>query len=404
MKGILKILYCLPLLLLTACGQSEAMETAPSPTVETAVITTPSLTPQIEAAVEMEEETPPTLVESLVAEMTVEEKIGQLIMMDFRTNGDGSAMTTLSDETAQQITNYHLGGVILFGENLDTTQQTAALVQEMQAVSTLPLLIGVDEEGGAVSRLSTSQIPHESIPSAGKIDSDQAAADSATAIGEVLSTLGINVNFAPVADVNTNPNNPVIGSRAYSSDAELVVGRVSAFVSALQETGVSGAAKHFPGHGDTTTDSHTGNAVVSHDLSRLEEVEFLPFQAAIEADVAMILVGHIQLPNVTGDDLPATLNPQVIDLLRTNLGYNGIAITDAMNMGAITQNYGAGQSAVMAVEAGIDIVLMPADLEEAYIALLEAVESERITQENLDDSVTRILQLKYDLGLLSYLE
>ncbi len=357
--------------------------------------------PATVAPLEEPPEEPPTLVESILETMTTQEKIGQLFMIDFRTDESGAPMLTLSQTAQEQIESYHLGGVILFGENLDTAEQTTALTAQMQDCAQLPLLIGVDEEGGTVSRLGSSSIDHEVIPKAGNIPSNEAAAAAGTSIGETLVSLGIQVDFAPVADVNTNPANPVIGSRAYSDDPDIAAQRVSAFVTALQETGIAGAAKHFPGHGDTSTDSHTGSAEVTHDLERLEVVEFLPFQAAIEAGVQMILVGHIQLPNVTGDDIPATLNPQIIDLLRTNLGYDGVVITDAMNMGAITTRYGAGESAVLSILAGIDIVLMPADLSQAFAAVEEAVANGRISIENLEDSVTRILQLKNDLGLLA---
>lgn len=339
-------------------------------------------------------------VESYLNTMTTEEKIGQLFMMDFRTDDEGNDITTLSDEVASQISEYHLGGVILFAENIDTAEQTTQLIEDMQAVANITLFMGVDEEGGIVSRLDNSNIEHEEIPSAAEITSNEEAASTGTIIGEELKALGFNVDFAPVADVNTNPDNPVIGSRAYSEDASIVSERVSAFITALQDTGIAGAAKHFPGHGDTTTDTHYGTASVTHDLERLETVEFLPFESAIEAGVDMILVGHIQVPNVTGDDIPASLNPQIIDLLRDNLGYDGVVITDGMDMEAITESYGIGESAVMAIEADVDIVLMPADLTEAYTAVEEAVASGRITEENLNDSVTRVLLLKYDLGLI----
>lgn len=347
-----------------------------------------------------EEEAQLARIEAYIDDMTTDEKIGQLFMMDFRTDSAGNGILTLTDSVAQQIETYHLGGVILFAENLDTADQTTQLISDMQEIAELPLFIGIDEEGGVVSRLDNSNIEHESIPTAGDIESNEEAASTGTIIGEELVALGFNVDFAPVADVNTNPDNPVIGSRAYSSDAEVAAERVEAFVTALQDTGIAGAAKHFPGHGDTSTDSHYGTATVDHDLERLESVEFLPFESAIEAGVDMVLMGHIQVPNVTGDDIPASLNPVIVNLLRDDLGYDGVVITDAMNMDAIASNYGVGESAVMAIEAGVDIVLMPSNLDTAYTAVQEAVASGRITEENLADSVTRILLLKCELGIM----
>lgn len=339
-------------------------------------------------------------IEDYVDSMTTDEKIGQLFMMHFRVDEDGNDITTLTEEVASQISEYHLGGVILFAENIDTAEQTSQLISDMQEVADLPLLVGVDEEGGVVSRLNSSNIDHVEIVAAGEIASNEEAAESGTIIGEELKELGFNVDFAPVADVNTNPDNPVIGTRAYSDDPEIVAERVSAFITALQDTGIAGAAKHFPGHGDTTTDTHYGTASVDHDLERLETVELIPFEAAIEAGVEIILMGHIQVPNVTGDDIPASLNSQMVDLLRDDLGFEGVITTDGMDMEAITESYGIGESAVMAIEADVDIVLMPADLEEAYTAVQEAVASGRITEENLNDSVIRVLKLKYNLGLL----
>lgn len=339
-------------------------------------------------------------IQAYVDTMTTEEKIGQLFMMDFRTDSSGNNITTLTSSVAAQIEEYHLGGVILFSENIDTEDQTSQLIADMQSVADIPLLIGVDEEGGVVTRLGNSSIDYEVTPAAGEIASNEEAASTATTIGEALKELGFNVDFAPVADVNTNPANTVIGTRAYSDDAEIAAERVAAFVEALQDTGIAGAAKHFPGHGDTTTDSHYGTASVDHDLERLETVEFLPFESAIDAGVDMILMGHIIASNVTGDDIPASLNPVMVDILREDLGFDGVIITDAMNMGAIVDYYGVGESAVMAIEAGVDIVLMPSSLSTAYTAVEEAVANGRITEENLNDSVMRVLYLKYELGIM----
>lgn len=339
-------------------------------------------------------------IENYVDSMSTDEKIGQLFMMHFRTDADGNNIEIMSDEIAEQISEYHLGGVILFSENIDTAEQTTQLIEDMQSAADLPLFVGVDEEGGAVTRLGNSNMDYEATPAAGDIASNEEAASTATTIGTALKELGFNVDFAPVADVNTNPDNTVIGDRAFSDDAEVAAERVGAFVTALQETGVAGAAKHFPGHGDTLTDSHYGTASVDHDLERMESVEFLPFESAIDVGVDMILMGHIIASNVTGDDIPASLNPVMVDILRDDLGYDGVIITDAMNMGAIVDYYGTGESAVMALEAGVDIVLMPSDLEEAFTAVQEAVADGRITEDNLDDSVVRVLSLKLELGLI----
>lgn len=336
-------------------------------------------------------------IQTIIDDMTPAEKAGQLLMADFRQNTDGTGMTALSAEAKEAISAYHIGGVILFAENLDTAEQTKQLTADLQAAADLPLFIGIDEEGGLVSRLDKSNIPHEPIPAAAEIED---AAAVGQIIGKELAELGINVDFAPVADVNTNPENPVIGTRAFSSDSKEAAEQVGGFIRAMQETGVSACAKHFPGHGDTAMDSHKGETYVEHDMERLRNVEFVPFQEAIAADVDFIMAGHIQTPNATTDGMPASLSPELLGILRQELGFTGIIITDAMNMGAIVEPYGPGESAVLAVQAGVDIVLMPADLQKAAESLTKAIESGEISADRVNESLTRILSLKYDKGLL----
>lgn len=336
-------------------------------------------------------------IEKIMDGFSAEEKAGQLLMADFRQNVDGTGMTVLSKEAETAIDAYHIGGVILFAENLDTAEQTKALTAQIQKAAELPVFIGIDEEGGLVSRLEKSNIPHESIPAAAEITDAAAAGDT---IGKELAALGINVDFAPVADVNTNPENPVIGTRAFSSDPYVAAEKVGQFITAMEQRGVSACAKHFPGHGDTAMDSHNGETYVEHSMERLREVEFVPFQEAIAREVDFIMTGHIKTPNATTDGRPATLSAEMLGILREELGHDGIIITDAMNMGAIVEEYGSGESAVLAVQAGADIVLMPADLEEAAQALTEAMKNGTLTEERVDESLLRILSLKYDKGML----
>lgn len=338
-------------------------------------------------------------IADMIAKMTPEEKAGQLLMMDFRQNADGSGMTALSPEAAEAVAAYHIGGVILFAENLDTEEQAKRLTAELQAASEIPLFIGIDEEGGIVSRLDKSNIPHEEIPAAAERDME-AAEQSGHTIGRELAALGISVDFAPVADINTNPENTVIGNRAFSADPAEAAECVVAFVRGIQAEGVSGCAKHFPGHGDTTMDSHHGETYVPHDMERLREVEFVPFRAAAEAGADFMMLGHIKTPNATADGLPASLSGEMIGIMREETGFEGIAVTDAMNMGAIVESYGCGESAVMAVQAGADMVLMPASLPEAAEALTEAIKTGKIPPERLEESLKRILSLKYEKGLL----
>jgi len=343
------------------------------------------------------EEVKAEYIEKIIDEMTPAEKAGQLIMADFRTNADGTGMTVLSDEAKDALREYYIGGVILFAENLDTKEQTRQLTYDLQAAAHMPLFIGIDEEGGLVSRLKKSNIEHETFPPAAEMED---AAYAGTSIGSILGELGINVDFAPVADVNTNPDNPVIGTRAFSSDPQAAASKVAEFITAIQKMGVSACAKHFPGHGDTAMDSHLGETYVEHDMERLRSVEFVPFEQAITAGTDFIMAGHIKTPNATTDGLPATLSAEMLGILRNELGFDGIIITDAMNMGAIVEEYGAGESAVMAVQAGIDMVLMPLSMEEAHAALTDAVGKGIISEERVNDALWHILSLKYDKGLL----
>lgn len=361
---------------LAACGSKTVTEDAPKKTPE---------------------EVKAEYIQDIIDNMDAAEKAGQLIMADFRTNADGTGMTVLSDEAKKAIEEYHIGGVILFAENLDTKEQTQQLTEDLQKASDFGLLIGIDEEGGLVSRLNKSNIEHEIFPPAAEIED---AAYAGRTIGKELAELGINVDFAPVADVNTNPDNPVIGTRAFSADPQAAASKVAEFITAIEETGVSACAKHFPGHGDTAMDSHLGETYVEHDMERLRSVEFVPFQQAITAGTDFIMVGHIKTPNATADGLPATLSSEMLGILRNDLNFDGIIITDAMNMRAIVEAYGSGESAVMAVQAGVNVILMPANLTEAADALTAAIENGTISEERVNETLWHVLSLKYEKGIL----
>ncbi len=361
---------------MTACGGEAATEEVPPKTPE---------------------EVKAEYIQEIIDEMDAAEKAGQLIMADFRTNADGTGMTALSDEAKDALREYYIGGVILFAENLDTKEQTQTLTADLQKAADVPLFIGIDEEGGLVSRLNKSSIDHEVFPPAAEMEDTAYAGKT---IGDELAELGINVDFAPVADVNTNPDNPVIGTRAFADEPQAAASRVAEFIKAMEETGVSACAKHFPGHGDTAMDSHLGETYVEHDMERLRSVEFVPFEQAITAGTDFIMAGHIKTPNATADGLPATLSSEMLGILRNDLGFDGIIITDAMNMGAIVDTYGSGESAVMAVQAGVDMVLMPADLGEAAEALTEAIKDGTISEERVNEALWHILSLKYDKGIL----
>ncbi|WP_425589672.1 glycoside hydrolase family 3 N-terminal domain-containing protein [Guptibacillus hwajinpoensis] len=351
------------------------------------------------------------LIDNAIAGMTMEEKVGQMLMPDYR-NWNGENVTEMLPEIEAQIKQYHLGGVILFRENVVTTEQTTKLVAEYQEASEkYGMLMTIDQEGGIVTRLqSGTDMPGNMA--LGATRSPELSEKVGHAIGEELASLGINMNFAPDMDVNNNPDNPVIGVRSFGEDPELVADLGIAYTKGLQETGVAATAKHFPGHGDTAVDSHLGLPEVPYDKDRLMEVELYPFQKAMEAGIDAIMTAHVTFPKIddtkviskkdgTEISLPATLSHKVLtELMRDEMGYEGVITTDAMNMGAIQDHFGSVDAAIRAVKAGTDIVLMPVGLPEVAEGLYEAVESGDIPEERIEASVERILTLKVNRGII----
>lgn len=289
---------------------------------------------------------------------------------------------------------------MMFSKNIQDRDQICAMLANLQAYSKYPLFLGVDEEGGSlvarVANSGTISVPtFPNMMEIGNTGNPEEAYEVGRTIGTYLKDLGFNLDFAPIADVLVNPENQVIGERAFGSDAELVAKMVKRVVEGLQEQEVSAVLKHFPGHGGTEADSHEGTAILNRTLEELRSEEFLPFQSGIEAGADMIMVGHISVPEVTGDDTPATLSETVItDLLRNELGFDGIIITDSMSMGAIVDHYGPGEAAVQVIRAGGDMILMPQDFVEARQAVLEAVYQQEITEERINESLRRIYRIK----------
>ncbi|WP_214320999.1 beta-N-acetylhexosaminidase [Nonomuraea sediminis] len=384
---------------LTACAVGEkaaAGSTAPAPDPTTPAPTTPAPAQRAEQADQ---------VGAVLARMSLEEKVGQLFMPVLY----GTAADTVSGENqarygaatpAKVIARYHLGGVILFPQNIKSIGQVVQLTNGLQHASKgVPLIIGTDQENGLVSRMSALMTD---FPGASRIKGPADARAVARATGEELRALGVNLDFAPVADVNINPRNPVIGPRAYGKDPRRVATMVSAAVKGFRDSGVAATAKHFPGHGDTNVDSHTGLPVIKHTRAQWERIDAPPFKAAIAAGVDAVMSAHIVFPKLDPSGDPATLSkPLLTGLLRGTLGFKGVISTDALNMEGVRKKYGDGEVAVRAVQAGADLLLMPNDFPKAYSAVLAAVKSGRITRQRLDESVTRLLTLKKNRGFLT---
>lgn len=346
-----------------------------------------------------------TDIERMISEMSLEKKVGQVFIMSLRYMPDNKDALNMTEDVRQRINRHHLGGVILFSENLETIAQTRKLIEDMQSISKLPMFIAIDEEGGSTSRLNKEPLLHSTtLPTnrtIGKTGDARYAAMAAQVIAQEVAALGFNMNFAPIADVDSNPLNPIIGKRSFGKDPELVAKMAAAQVEEMQTLNIIAVLKHFPGHGDTSTDTHTGAAIVNHDRSRLEQVEFLPFRKGIAAGADGIMTAHVQVPAITKSDLPATLSKEILtDILREEMKYEGLIITDALEMQAVSKFYTPEEAVVKAFEAGADILLMPYSIETAYKAMLDAVKSGRISEERLNSSVTRILRIKHKRGIL----
>lgn len=328
--------------------------------------------------------------------LTLQQKVGQMFICGF------NALTP-NDHARTLIEEYKVGGIVYFRRNVKELSQLAELSASLQAMAAsdgqLPLIISIDQEGGMVARIDHEGINR--IPgnmALGATGSEEYSYQVARIGGKELRALGINMNFAPCLDVNNNPLNPVIGVRSFGEDPKAVARLGSAVIKGYQEEGVSATAKHFPGHGDTSVDSHLGLASVPHDRTRLEQVELYPFKQAIENGVDAIMTAHIAFPAYEPDGTPATLSHAVLTgLLREEMGFEGLIVTDCLEMHAIAKEYGIPEGAVRAIEAGADCLLVShrlPDQQAAISAVIEAVTSGRIPEERIDASVERILALK----------
>lgn len=339
-------------------------------------------------------------IDNILKEMSLDDKVSQLFFVTPESLTGVEVAIQAGDATKNALSEYAVGGIILFSQNIQGEEQLKTMLSNLHAYSRYPLFTGVDEEGGTlVARIANSGtifVPtFPDMQEIGNTGDPQQAYEVGSTIGNYLNNLGFNVDFAPVADVATNPDNPIIGVRSFGSDATLVSQMVAKEVEGMQSQGVSAVIKHFPGHGDTAEDSHAEAAVSYKTIDELRDTEFLPFSAGIEAGTDMVMVGHIAVPNILGDYTPSTLSEQMITgYLREELGYDGIVITDSMRMGAIVNYYDPAQAAVMVLQAGGDMILMPEDFISARQAVLDAVTNNVLTEERIDESLRRIYRVK----------
>lgn len=367
-------------------------EPTPRPTPEPTPEPTPAPTPEPTPAPTPE----PDEAEKLLAQMSLWEKLCQMLVLRPGDLGGGEPVTAVDDTIRRGLAEMPAGGFFLDAGNMTDSEQLKLLTAELRAASSLPLLLVCDEEGGTVSRLmrtvGTTQVGSMySYRDEGR----EKAFSNAETIARDLAAHGLNGDLAPVADVWSNPDNPVIRTRAYSDDFFQAAELVAAAVEGFHAGGVVCTLKHFPGHGDTVSDSHYGAAYVTKSLEELRQEELLPFRAGIEAGADMVMIGHLTVPAL--DTLPAPFSHAVVmELLREELGFTGVVITDALEMGALG-DYTSGEIAVLAVQAGVDLLLCPGDPAEALRALSEAVKEGELSRERIDESVLRILRMKLRL-------
>ncbi|MTD55935.1 glycoside hydrolase family 3 protein [Amycolatopsis pithecellobii] len=345
--------------------------------------------------------------------MSLVEKVGQLFVMDVQgkaADEPGNQAKYGVETAAEVVERYHPGGIIYFNnsgtDNVDDPVQIANLSNGLQRAALasgarVPLIIATDQEGGRVTRIPSPATEYPASMAIGAGRSAEDARQLATINGRELRAMGINQDFAPDADVNSNPLNPIIGSRSFSADPALAGRLVAAEVDGYQQS-ISSAAKHFPGHGDAATDSHTGLPVIARTQEQWRETDLPPFQAAIKAGTDVIMTAHITVPSLDSSGEPATLSrPIITGILRDELGYDGVVVTDSLGMAGVRQLHPDSEIPVLALEAGVDQMLMPPDPAAAVTGVLDAVNSGRLTEQRIDQSVLRILQLKAKRGIVA---
>lgn len=362
--------------------------------------TTEEQTADSQETTEVPEEEKPSLVDETLAGMTLHEKVCQMMFVtpEELTGEDG--VTVAGDATRQALENYPVGGIVYFAKNLESQDQVKEMIDNSQKYSSIGLFVATDEEGGVVNRLmDTVGTTYIGSMYYYKDDGDETAYENAYTIANDMSALGFNLDFAPVADVWSNPDNTVIGERAYSDDYAQAAELVGNAVKGFNDGGVMCTLKHFPGHGDTAEDSHYSSAYVHRTKEEIMADEMQPFRSGIEAGAEFVMVGHLIVPDI--DEVPATLSYKIATgILRDELKFEGVAITDSFEMESIADNYSVDDAVVMSVKAGMDMILQPKDMASAVNSIEQAVADGELSEDRIDESVRRILTLKESRGLL----
>lgn len=405
MKKTFKLIMCAVLCgmagIVSSCGDTVSVKESPAPAEQSN--TEYETKPEADTA----EPSPKTGIDKYIDEMTLDEKIYQMFFVRPEAiTGVGQAIRA-GDATKAALEKYPVGGIIYFADNIQTPEQITEMISNSQSYSEIPLFIGVDEEGGKVTRIShNKEFGVKKLPAMGSIgntNDPEEAREVAKEAGELLSRYGFNVNFAPVADVRDEGAQNEIGDRSFSSDAELAAQMTEAYVQGLTDTGLCSVLKHFPGSGSSSADSHKSYSQITKTYEELSAVDFVPFKTGIKAGADFVLLSHAAAVNLTDSgSVPSSMSQTVInDILKNELGFRGIVITDSLEMGAVTEQYGSGEAAVNCIKAGADMILMPVDIDAAYDAVMQAVRSNEISEEQIDESVKKILGKKIEKGIMS---
>lgn len=342
--------------------------------------------------------------------MSNEEKVGQLFTVNLEqlddTKGDYYEHKKITKTMKENLQKYPVGGVILFSRNIWNRKQTKKLIRKLQKNAALPMFISVDEEGGDVARIGNNpKMKTDTFPTMeeiGRTEDADYVYYMASTIARQIGELGFNVDFAPVADVKTSEMNSEIGTRSFGGDPKKVAEFVSAYVKGLESENICSTLKHFPGQGSSSGDTHQGSVDIDSSISKLRKIDFVLFVSGIEAGADFVMVSHISVSRVTETSEPASVSKLIMTtILREELDYSGLIVTDAFDMACITDKYSAAEAAVKSFHAGADIILMPQDLPEAYDAILSKVESGKISEKRLNDTVQRILKLKFQKGIMT---
>lgn len=362
---------------------------------EEEIIATPEPAP--EASEPTPEERLEELVNAGIGTMSLEDKVAGLFIVTPETITGVSTVVQAGEGTQQALAEHPVGGLIYFAENIQSEAQLKEMLGNTKQYAEYPLFLAVDEEGGSVARVASAGIGQEISPAGeiGATGDPQNAYNAGVAIGSTLAGLGFNLDFAPVADL-ANVEGSIMEGRSYGADAGMVSGFVTAMMRGLEEQNVTACLKHFPGIGSTGQDTHNGMATTDRTAEQFWADELAVFQAGIDGGANMIMIGHMAAPALTGDSEPSIFSKALVtDILRDRMGFEGVVITDALNMKAISEYYGADEAAIMAVLAGCDMLLMPEDYEKAYNGVLQAVSERNISEERINDSLRRIYRIKY---------